>query len=226
MCENAREKGGIRFGKYQENNFVEYKINLHREMPSYSELVFFLSAVEDSNNINKIIAFIKQIMQRNLVEKTWLDDEMPMGLNASFALAYNDKKYISEFINFLRTCDMNLEVYQTMFIELLENKWQICYEVLELLAARTNSISGQWGVEEHERLDLSSEQKKHYLMCLLKDALFSKRVNTDILIQGCEILGVSIDEDKFNSLFINRGAFSETTFEMTDIRYLAEQITF
>lgn len=226
LCKNARKNGGIRFGKYQENNFVEYEINLHEDMPSYSELVFFLSAIEDGNNINKIRTFIQDIMQRNLVKKTWLDDEMPMGLNASFALAYNDKKYISEFIDFLRTCDMNHEVYQVIFIELLENKWQNCHEILELLAARTNSIAGQWGIEEHEKLDLSAGQKKHYLMCLLKDTLFSKNIQTDILIEGCETLGISIDENKFNSLFINRGAFSNPRFEMTDIPYLVEQITF
>ena len=224
LCEYARENGGIRFGKYQENNFVEYEINLHDNLPSYSELVFFLSAAEDSNNINKILTFIQEIKQKNQIKKTWLDEEMPMGLNASFALAYNDKKYISEFIDFLRTCDMNHEVYQFIFIELLENKWQVCNEIIELLAARTNSISGQWGVLEHKRLDLTTEQKKHYLVCLLKDVLFSKNIDTDILIEGCETLGVSVDKNKFNSLFINRGAFSNPTFEMSEITSLAEQM--
>ena len=226
FCKNTEENTGIKLGKYQENNFVEYQINLHKDMPSYSELVFFLSAAEDSNNTNKIITFVKDIMQRNLEEKTWIDDEMTMGLNASFALAYVDKKYISNFIDFLRTCDMNHEVYQHIFIELLENKWQICNEILELLAARTNSISGQWGVEEHKRLNLSTEQKKHYLMCLLKDTLVSETVHTDILIKGCETLGVPIDENKFNSLFIDRGAYSNPIFKMTEIPHLVEQIPF
>ncbi|WP_298952971.1 hypothetical protein [uncultured Nonlabens sp.] len=226
LCETAQKNEGLRFGKYHENNFVEYEINLHRDMPSYSELVFFLSAVKDGKNIDKIKKFVQDIMQRNLVKKTWLDDEMPMGLNASFALAYTDKKYISNFIDFLRTCDMNHEVYQAVFIELLEKKWKTCHEILGLLAARSNSIAGQWGIEGHEKLELSAGQKKHYLQCLLQDTLFSINIDTDLLIEACETLGVLIDENKFNSLFINRGPFSNPRFEMKDIPYLVEEISF
>lgn len=226
LCENARENGGIMYGKYQEENFIEYEIDLHKDMPSYSELVFFLSAVNNSDNINKIRIFVKDIMQRNKVKKIWLDEEMPMALNASFALAYTEKKYISEFIDFLRTCDMNHEVYQFVFICLLEKKWQVCDEILELLAARTNSISGQWGLEFHDTLNLSDEQKKHYLNSLLKDTLFSKIVYPNMLIDGCNKLGISVDNNKFNSFFINRGAFSNPTFVMSEIPSLVEQMTF
>lgn len=224
LCENARKNSGLKYGKYQEGNFIEYQINLHADMPSYSELVFFLSAVKDSNNTSKTLIFVKQIMQKNQLEKVWLDEEMPMGLNASFALAYNEKTYISNFIDFLRTTDMNHEVYQPIFIELLEKKWGICNETIELLAARTNSIAGQWGVELHETLELSDKHKIHYLKCLLKDTLFSKIAQPDLLIEGCNTLGISVDEDKFNAFFINRGAFANPIFKMTEIPSLVEEI--
>lgn len=234
LCKNAIENNGVKYtnheytgmkyGKYEGKNFVEYKVELHTDMPSYSELAFFLNAAKESNNTDKILTFIKHIIQKNKTQKVWLDDEMPMGLNASFALAYNGKKYISNFIDFLRTTDMNHEVYQPIFIELLEKKWGICNETIELLAARSSSISGQWGVECHDTLDLSNEQKRYYLECLLKDTLFSKRIYPDILIEACQTLGISIHTDKFSKLFVNCGAYSTPTFETLELPSLIKQI--
>jgi len=224
LCEYATENKGIKYGKYHEESFIEYQINLHDNLPSYSELVFFLTAAKNSSNFNVIVSFVEAIMQKNKTKKVWLDQEMPMGLNASFALAYTNKTYISNFIDFLRTTDMNKEVYQYIFISLLEKKWGICNEVIALLAARIHSISGQWGVESHEALALSSDQEKYFVKCLLEDILFLSMVQPDLIIDGLETLDIPVNINKFNELFINRGAFSSPLFQNKNIENIIEDL--
>jgi len=221
LCESSVDTNGIKYGVYQEGNFIEHKTEIHRRIPSYSELAFFLSAVKDTNNSDKILTYIQLIKQKNKVKKVWLDDEMPMGLNASFALANNEKKYITAFIELLRTCDMNHEVYQHFFIELVLNKWGICDETLALLAARSGSISGQWALEGFDIPTLLKEQKKCFLEYLLQDSFESKHIFPNNLINAFKIVEISVDNEEFIKLF-DRG---KPMFDKTNIQNIIEKMS-
>ncbi len=205
LCETAVEKNGIetglRYGVYKDGNFIEHTCKVHDRIPLYSELAFFLQSAKNTANTNKILKYVQFIMAKNKVEKVWLDDEMPMGLNASFSLAYTNKEYISDFINFLRTVDMNHEVYQVYFIKILLNRWGICDPILKLLAARAGSISGQFGLEGCDIPSLSDDQKKAFFEYLLKDSLSARAVFPDLLKDALDQLGVVVTKDKFNRLF-------------------------
>ncbi len=204
ICKTASANGGIEYGRIISNSFDAYEIKIHDEIPSYSELAFFMKAVENEENTSRVSRYVQIAAERNNKEKIWFDDEMPMGLNAAFALAGKDKKYIDDFIDLLRTCDMDHEVYQCFFIDLLLDKWKICDETLNLLAARSGSIVGQFGLEDIEKYeidDLTDEQKSYYFKCLMEDSLKSPAVYPDLLIDAMELLDINVDQDKFSDLF-------------------------
>ncbi len=130
-----------------------------------------------------------------------MNDELQKGLNAAFALAFSDEKYIYDFVNVLRTFDLNNEVYEPFFIDLLLDKWMICDEVLFLLAARSGSISDQWGFEKLEIPTLNGDHKNKFLTYLLEDALKSKTVFSENLLDSMELLDIVVDPEKFSRLF-------------------------
>ena len=201
ICDLAESNGGIQYGTNENGIFKALESEIHPKIPSYSELSFFIKATENKDNLDQIQTYLQKVIKKNESKVLWFDDEMLMGLNAAFALAFNDSTYISDFVDLLRSCDMNHEVYQTYFIEILLSKWGICKETVSLLAARSGSISGQYGIEAYNIPELMDEQKALFVENLFKDALKSKAVFPDLLIDALEFLEISIDSNKFKAFF-------------------------
>lgn len=195
------ENSGIQFYDQLTGKLIELEEPIHPRIPNYSELAFYLKVVKEDGSIDKIEKITKIAVEKNSPTSLWMDDEIQMGLSAAFALAYSNKNYISNFITILRTFDLNHEVYETFFIELLLGKWKICDEILLLLAARSGSISGQWGIEGYEIPTLNSPQKNKFITYLLEDTLQSKRVCIDLLLDAMESLDIIIDHKRFKKLF-------------------------
>lgn len=201
IAEHAFENSGILFYDRITGNKLTLESEIHPEIPNYSELAFFMKAAENENNIGQVLKYIQLVIEKNKNKSIWMNDEIQMGLSAGFALAYTDKKYVTNFIDLLRTFDMDHEVYEPFFIELLLNKWEICNEILLLLAARSGSITGQWGIEDYEIPSLTDEQKKIFVKYLFEDILNTKAVFPELLINALEFLSISVNNQKFESYF-------------------------
>jgi len=201
IAKDSYENSGLEFYDNSTNNLIELDKSLHPEIPNYSELAFYLTVVRNKNTFEKVEKLTQIVIEKNSSKSIWMDEEIQMGLSPAFALAFEDKKYISNFVNVLRTFDLNHEVYEPFFIELLFEKWEICDETLFLLAARSGSISGQWGIENYKIPKLDVEQKNKFIRYLLEDTLKSKAVYSDLLIDSLNFLEISIDTEKFDSLF-------------------------
>ncbi|NMH87698.1 hypothetical protein [Flavivirga algicola] len=203
IAKDSWDNSGIEFHNSLNDTLITLEASIHPNIPGYSELAFYLKATENKDNFNKIAEYIQLVIEKNSVKPIWMNEEIPMGLSAGFSLANADKRYIINFIDLLRTLDLNHEVYETFFIEILLGKWKICDETLLLLAARSGSLSGQWGIENYEIPPLNPEQKNTYIKYLLEDTLKSKVIDTGLLIDALEFLDISIDNEKFKSLFKN-----------------------
>ncbi|WP_459212214.1 hypothetical protein [Aquimarina rhabdastrellae] len=140
-------------------NLIVLENSIHPKIPNYSELAFYLKVIKTSGSIEKLKKITQIVIHRNSIEPVWMNEEIPMGLSIVFALAFHDKRYIFDFVTVLRTFDLNHEVYESFFIELLLNKWKICDQTLFLLAARSGSLSGQWGIEGYDIPKLNTVQK-------------------------------------------------------------------
>lgn len=176
---------------------------VHAQIPNYSELAFYTELVKDSYTHALIVETLQENITKNATKVLRMNDEIPMGLSAAFALAYHDKKYISLFVDFLRTLNLNYEVLEPFFIDALITKWQIISETLYLIAARTCSISGQWSLETLTIPKLNKEEKNQYLNFLLADALHAKAVYPDILLETMATLEIPINAENFTALFSN-----------------------
>ncbi len=201
IANDAYENSGIEFYDSSTGDLLELEAPIHPAIEITSELTFYLRVVENKDNFDKLEKYIQVVIEKNSPKSVWMNDEIQMGLNAAFALAFRDKKYIYDFVNVLRTFDLNNEVYEPFFIDLLLDKWMICDEVLFLLAARSGSISGQWGLEELEIPTLNSDHKNKFLTYLLEDALKSKTVFSENLLDSMELLDIVVDPEKFSNLF-------------------------
>lgn len=137
------EQTGFAFGQKVKGEFEEYM--LENENIGYgSEIPFFAAASKFPELHKKIIEYIDLAID---ADGPWLDDEVPKGLNAAFALAYTDEKFIPKYIELLKVVDMDHEVYQLMQILVLVEKWKEYDNGLKLLGARCMNVSGQHGLE-------------------------------------------------------------------------------
>lgn len=201
IAKNSYNNSGLKFYDSTTHNLIRLETALHPEIPNYSELAFFLFVVEDENNFEKIEKFTQTVIENNKPKSVWMNEEIQMGLSAAFALAFKNKSYIPNFVTVLRTFNLNNEVYEPVFIELLLKKWNTCDEALYLLAARSCSISGQWGIENYTIPKLDHEQKNKFISYLLHDALKAKAVYSDILIDALHFLEINVDTKTFESYF-------------------------
>lgn len=201
IAKDSYSNSGLEFYDTTTHNLIELETVLHPEIPNYSELAFYLIVVEDKNNFEKIEKFNQTVIEKNARKSVWMNEEIQMGLSAAFALAFKDKSYIHNFVNVLRTFNLNNEVYEPFFIELLLKKWKTCDEALYLLAARSGSISGQWGIENYAVPSLDHEQKNKFITYLLNDALKAKAVYSDMLIDALHFLEINVDTETFESYF-------------------------
>ncbi|WP_299899077.1 hypothetical protein [uncultured Aquimarina sp.] len=101
---------------------------------------------------NKLWQFIDRSYYKENDARFWRDSETPVGSTAASLLALYDKKYIENYINFLRTNDMDHEVDQYGDINTIIEKYGVCEETLSLAIARACSVCGQHGSEQFEEL--------------------------------------------------------------------------
>jgi hypothetical protein len=212
LSKDILNNSGLEFYDSSTNNLLKLEAPIHPEIPNYSELAFYLTAVENENALEHIEKITQIAIRKNKPRPIWMNEEIQMGLSAAFALAFKDKKYIANFVNVLRTFDLDHGVYEDFFIELLLKKWETCDEMLFLIAAKSGSIMGQWGIENFEIPKLDHEQKSKFMKYLLEDTLKSKVVHSDLLIDALAILDISIDIEKFKKLFEHyKPLFNEAT---------------
>lgn len=80
--------------------------------------------------------------------RMWADSETPAGTAAILALVMRDRRWISTYVDFLRTCDLDHEVDQWGDLDeiIAEYGWQ--EDTCALAAARLASCHGQHGEEQ------------------------------------------------------------------------------
>lgn len=220
VAEHAFANSGILFYDRTSGSEMTLESEIHPMIPDYSELTFFMKAAENENNTGQLLKYIQLVIEKNKNKSIWMNEEIQMGLSAGFALAYNDKSYITNFIDLLRTFDMDHAVYEDFFIELLLNKWEICNETLLLLAAKSGSINGQWGIENYEIPPFNEEQKKMFVKYLFEDSLYRRHSYSDLLIDALELVGIAVNHQKFESYFKHyEPLYNESNIpDLSDIR--------
>ncbi len=84
--------------------------------------------------------------------RIWIADEYgegpPAGTYAILSLVHRDKKWIPDYINFLRTNDLDHEVEQQWHIKEIIDKYGWCKETSCLAIARNISCCGQGGTQQ------------------------------------------------------------------------------
>lgn len=201
IAAKASANSGLEFIDTQTNQPLTLEESIHPEIPNYSELAFYMKVVQDPNNHQTLERYTQKVIQHNKDTSLWMNPEIQMGLSAAFALGYTDQKYIHTFVDVLRTFDLNHEVYEPYFIELILQKWGLSEDTLYLLASRAGSLSGQWGIENYQVPELSSSQKNQFIGYLLKDSLNSKYVESELLIDALGLLDIQVNTEQFESLF-------------------------
>ncbi|MHA7060020.1 hypothetical protein ACWGOQ_0022525 [Aquimarina sp. M1] len=213
------------FGAEVEGQFIRFE-NL-KELEEYktmeeihsSELPFFLATTKHPHLIPIVEKYIQKIIQKGNAHYLWSNDENPVGLQATFSLAFVDKAYLELYQQLLMHLDMDHEVYQADQISVLAQKWGDTTEFLSLLAARCTSICGQHGSEQFEylieedyipELLSNSEKKQAFIQLLFKEAKLIKfylkspqpeevklaELSQYFLIPAFEILNTPITEDE------------------------------
>lgn len=177
---------------------------IHPEIPNFSELAFYLIAADHPACLPGIEAITRIAIKKNRPRPVWVNAEVQLGLSAAFALAHQDPRYLPRFVAVLRSLDLKHEVYEDFLIGLLLDRWPVGDEVLQLLAARSGSIAGQFGIENLPVPALDRAHKGLYLRHLLEDCLQAPVVHADLLVDALQRLDIAIDFEHFETLFVNR----------------------
>ncbi|WP_421850391.1 hypothetical protein [Marinomonas sp.] len=118
---------------------------------------FFTAAIKFEDARNTAVKLFKQIIEYNKRHgefATLYADydtlEIPYGLILGQYLVKHSKQYCHLYGQFIKTLDMDHEVYEADVIFDGFERYGCCPETLELLAIRCLSASGQHGVEELE----------------------------------------------------------------------------
>ncbi|NDV68956.1 hypothetical protein [Dysgonomonas sp. 25] len=191
----------LAFGKKVNGEFEEYEFD-DEEVGYGSEIPFFEAAAKFPELHKKIIDFIDLAIDS---DGAWLNEEVPKGLNAGYALAMHDQKYIPKYIELLRAVDMDHEVYQIGQIATIIYKWRDYDNALRLMAARCCSAHGQHGFENLDPDLVQDDQRKEtFLKFLLHDSMDSyyyMRERQDQLIERIiapvlDTVEIDYDENK------------------------------
>ncbi|MCP4749642.1 MAG: ankyrin repeat domain-containing protein [Proteobacteria bacterium] len=95
----------------------------------------------------------------------WYDDEIQAGMYAMKSLVLYDKKYIADFIEYLKSGIINYEnetLYPTELIFDVLEKFGWCDETLRLIVARAVNCGGRYGSDEF-RLQVKKGGLREYL---------------------------------------------------------------
>ncbi|MDI7204116.1 tetratricopeptide repeat protein [Leptospira santarosai] len=175
-----------------EIKFVDWDNPRSSDRPFKSERIFYNEAVQYSEFHPSILKYVNKIIEQNLQSSIlWSCEEEHAGTHAIMALALFDKKYIKDYVNFLRSNDLDHEVYQNDDIEELIRKWGWCQETLSLAAARC--FRGQFGTDQfHEMMDVGlreylalPDKKDFFLLKLceeIKGEMWYKELDVPTLV--------------------------------------------
>ncbi len=133
----------------EQNEFDEEGMNYCHELPYISsETVFFRKAASHNELHPLILAYVDSLIKQSLEgNRLWSGDETPAGTDAIEALAFSDAKYIKKYIEFLKTNDMEHEVYQDYGIGYIIKTHGLNEDTLRLIAVRLTECLGQHGGE-------------------------------------------------------------------------------
>jgi len=137
------------------------------------EISFFKKAIKVEGAAEKIEAIVTNFINYK-EEYLWLNDETPAITYAILALVRKDKKWIPNYIDFLRCCDLDHEVEQSGDIQEIIEKYGWCEEVCRLAIARMVSCAGQHGIEQFD--EFLENGLNDYLKALENKTMFFKNV--------------------------------------------------
>ncbi len=167
----------IEKGEIYEFNYI-IKVIYQEEMVMElidGEMALFEKIVKHKELLEFINKYVNTAANGKYGTRIWEDSETPLGNGAMIALVETDKKYIKNYIDFLRTCDLDHEVSQWGDIS------DIGYnsETSELAIARLMSCAGQHGKEQFEDFlengleTYITENKKTFLTALIAETKYS-----------------------------------------------------
>ncbi|MDF9834249.1 hypothetical protein M2103_002491 [Ereboglobus sp. PH5-5] len=162
LIKNFDDMADYEFGEEKDGEFKEYDFRAD-DIGYDSEIPFYTAAAAFPELHKKILAYIDLAIDS---DGAWRNDEVPKGMNAAYAMAMQDQKYIPKYIQLLRSMDMDHEVYQGGQIVSIAAKWKDYDNVLALLATRACTGAGQHGIEtlgfivEHILPELKNEGQK------------------------------------------------------------------
>ncbi|WP_078130461.1 tetratricopeptide repeat protein [Leptospira alexanderi] len=186
-----------------DKKFVDWDNSKDDERPFSSERLFYNEAVQYPEFHPLILKYINKIIDYNILYSVlWSCEEEHAGTHAIMALALFDKKYIGDYINFLRSNDLNYEVYQSDDINALVQKWGWCQETLSLMAARC--FRGQFGGDQFEEMMetglsefLNLPDKKDYFLLRLceeiKNEMWYEQLDVSTLVSQISDIFENLD---------------------------------
>lgn len=157
-------------GLIDENNNIDTQKILFTDEKTLFNEVSKYSALTSAT-----ITYLQATDHGEYDSRIWEDCENPLGTRAILSLVTKDKKWMPEYIYFLRTCDLDHEVNQGGDIEELIEKYRWNEETCTLAIARLITCCGQHGSEQFEDFledgfsDYIQENKPLFLEKLIEE---------------------------------------------------------
>ena len=141
---------------------------------SFTEYDFFEEVTDYETLYPQLLTYIEATNNGQHDMRIWKNSEEPAGTSAADFLVFKDIKWVSMYIDFLRTNDLDHEVSQGATISDVIEQYGWCDASRRLALARLFSCHGQHGKEQMEEL-LEDGLSKH-LQESKNKALFSKNL--------------------------------------------------
>lgn len=135
-------------------NYLDYGFSLDDDSELDESYLgdFFEQAARFVSLHQKILHYTSLTYDEKNDEHFWIDSEHQAGTEAIHPLAITDSKYILNYIDFLRSNDMDHEVCQYDDINSVIQSHGWCEQTLQLSLARLFSCCGQHGREQFSEL--------------------------------------------------------------------------
>jgi hypothetical protein len=138
-----------------DNKLVSIAFTIISGNDTYDEEAFFNIAATNDSLINVILEYINVTDHgdegtRISMPENDSYESHPAGTFAALALVAQDKKHIGNYIDFLKTNDLDHEMMQMWHIKDIVEKYSWCEETARLVIARGVSCCGQSGKEQFD----------------------------------------------------------------------------
>ncbi|WBX74179.1 hypothetical protein PG913_02855 [Tenacibaculum pacificus] len=166
----------------KKHKIYQFSFNINLIDENDTSKVLFIDEKALFNEVRKYntlssatIKYLKVTDDGEYDSRIWEDCENPLGTEAILSLVSKDKKWMPEYINFLRTCDLDHEVNQGGDMEELIEQYGWNKETCSLAIARLITCCGQHGSEQFEDLlenglsDYIQENKLLFLEKLMEE---------------------------------------------------------